>query len=477
VNDTPPPDDGRLRVLVVDDEDDLRLGLAKLIGRVAATRAAKDGTEALATAREETFDVVVTDLRMPQMGGAELLAKLKTLANPPEVVIVTGYGTIQTAVACLQAGAAHFLTKPFDNDEVLRIVERLGRQARAARGLAADVAVAAAPLAEEPEDVCDDGIVAADPAMRRTLELVDRVAQSPVSVLIEGESGTGKELLARRLHARSPVADRPFMAVNTAALPDTLLESELFGHRRGAFTGADRDREGLFVEARGGTVFLDEISSMSASFQGKLLRVLQERVVRPLGAAHDVPVTFRLVSASNRDLAAMSRGGSFRDDLYFRLGVVVVKAPPLRDRPADVVPLAKRFLAASAAVCLPAGTPPPQLSADSVAALRRHPWPGNVRELQNAVQRAVVVAEGATIEPHHLGLDLRGPIVPEPNSPDEDYNEAKQRVVDAFQNEFVRRALERTGGNVSQAAERCGLTRTALQRIMRRIGLPPRGGD
>lgn len=475
--DTPPPDDGRLRVLVVDDEDDLRLGLAKLIGRVAATRAAKDGVEALSLAREGTFDVVVTDLRMPQMGGAELLAKLKALPHPPEVVIVTGYGTIQTAVACLQAGAAHFLTKPFDNDEVLRIVERLGRQARAARGLAVDLAVAATPLAEEPENVCDDGIVAADPVMRRTLELVDRVAQSPVSVLIEGESGTGKELLARRLHARSPVADRPFMAVNTAALPDTLLESELFGHRRGAFTGADRDREGLFVEARGGTVFLDEVSSMSASFQGKLLRVLQEKLVRPLGATHDVPVTFRLVSASNRDLAAMARAGAFRDDLYFRLGVVVVKAPPLRERPADVIPLAKRFLAASAAVCLPAGAPQPALSAESVAALRGHSWPGNVRELQNAVQRAVVVAAGDAIEPHHLGLELQGPTIQGPDAPDEDYNAAKQRVVDAFQNEFVRRALERTGGNVSQAAERCGLTRTALQRIMRRIGLPPRGGE
>ena len=442
--------------------------------------------------RVEPADIVVTDLQMPRMTGSELLPRLRSFPHPPEVVILTGYGTIQTAVACLQAGAAHFLTKPFDNDEILQIIERLGRallgRRRTTAPVAEDGAAFVLSTSSEATPADETGLVAVDPAMKRAVELVDRAAPLPVAVLIEGESGTGKELLARRVHARSHVSDRPFLAVNAAALPDTLLESELFGHKRGAFTGADRDRAGLFVEAKGGTVFLDEIASMSPSFQGKLLRVLQERVVRPLGATTDAPVDFRLVAATNRDLVAMVKAGTFRDDRYYRLGVVIVAAPPLRDRPLDVEPLALRFLAEAAKICLAPGAAPPRFSPEALDALRSHRWPGNVRELGNAVHRAMVVVTGDRIEPHHLGIGAVGERTPSAGvsepvletsgvgvGVEDDYGAAKAHAVEHFQREFVQRALERSGGNVSQAAERCGMTRAALQRIMRQLGVDRAG--
>ncbi len=454
---------GGVHILVVDDEADIRLGLTRLLERLGAdVRAARDGAEALRMFDAEPADVVVTDLMMPRMSGTELLTEVKTRSRTTQVVIVTGFGTIQTAVQSLRSGAAHFLTKPFDNDEVVQVVERLGLQVLAARAAQHRDVPRGAPL------------IGIDPAMLRVMDLVDRAARSPVPVLVEGESGTGKELVARAIHARSSVASRPFLAVNAAALPDTLLESELFGHRRGAFTGADRDREGLFVAARGGTVFLDEVSSMSQSFQGKLLRVLQDHVVRPLGGAADVAVEFRLVCATNRDLEPMIRRGEFREDLFYRLGVVRVFIPPLRERPRDVEPLARHFLAEAAKACLPPGAAEPVLSDDALGALKAHRWPGNVRELANTLQRAVVVSPGDRILPHHLGLRDSGWDSAPAGAADDgdaDYNAEKQRAIERFQREYVQRALERAKGNISHAAERCGLTRAALQRIMRQLGI------
>ncbi|MCG3134664.1 MAG: Transcriptional regulatory protein GlrR [Planctomycetes bacterium] len=447
-----------VRVLVVDDEPDLRQGLAMLLGQAGfAVRAAESGGAALAALDRESADLVLTDLQMPGMSGADLLVEVKRRAPSTVVVVLTGFGTIQTAVWCMQHGASHFLTKPFDNADLVALFQRLGRQVEAARqSLRAEGA--------EP-------LVAEDPRMQRVMDLVRRVAPTPVPVLIEGPTGAGKEVVARAIHDLSAAAARPFVAVNTGALPDTLLESELFGHVRGAFTGADSDRRGLFAEAQGGTVFLDEIASMSLPFQGKLLRVLQEKVVRPLGAARDVPVDFRLVSATNRDLAGMIRRGQFREDLWFRLRVVTIPVPPLRQRPGDVLPLAHRFLAKAARICLGPDAPVPELSKDAGDALLAHPWPGNVRELENTIQRAVVVCRGTRILPHHLGLgavawgeadDLEEPA---------DYEESKRRAVERFQREFVQRALETAKGNVSQAAVTCGLTRAAFQRILRQLGI------
>jgi len=314
-------------------------------------------------------------------------------------------------------------------------------------------------------------LLAEDARMQPVVELIARVASSPVSVLVEGESGTGKEVVARAIHAASDVADRPFLAVNSAALPDTLLESELFGHERGAFSGADKARDGIFVEARGGTVFLDEIASMSPSFQGKLLRVLQEKVVRRLGGSADRAVDFRLLAATNRDLEAQIAQGQFREDLFYRLSVVRIFVPPLRERAADVAPLAHHFLRRSASISLGQGGQVPGLSAGALSALQQHGWPGNVRELENAIQRALLVCGGDVIEAWHLGLGSSGWRSPASTGTDTgmDYASNKQRAVEEFQRQFVHRALANERGNISRAAEACGLTRAALQRIMRTL--------
>jgi len=445
-----------LRVLAVDDEPDIVLGLRMLLTPTGADVAtAASGKEALAILASQGADLVLTDLQMPGMSGTELLAEIKQRWPAIEVVILTGFGTIQAAVWCMQHGASHFLTKPFDNREILTLVTRLGRRLLwTSRGQELDYA---------------DGIVGEHPRMREVLDLVDRVAGAPVPVLIEGETGTGKELIARALHARGPLADRPFLAVNAAALPDTLLESELFGHEKGAFTGADSAHEGLFAQARGGTVLLDEIASMSLAFQGKLLRVLEDKVVRPLGCARDVPVDFRLVAATNRDLVDMIAQGEFRRDLYYRLRVVSILLPPLRERKSDVMHLAEHFLGRAVARCLGPDAPAPKFTSVAVAALEAHDWPGNVRELQNAVQRAVVVCGGVHIFPHHLGIGA--PRAADVADQPADYETGKKQALEHFQREFVERALEATGGNVTKAADRCGLTRAAFQRILRALDI------
>ncbi len=450
-----------LQVLVVDDEDDIRLGLKRLMQSLGARVAeAATGADALRRLERQPADLVLSDLMMPGMTGAELLVEVKRRWPGTAVAILTGYGTVQTAVQCLQDGAAHFLTKPFDNQEILRLVQRLGCQILARKGNVSSP---------------DAGVlVAEDPGMKRVLDLVRRAAPSPMPVLVEGESGTGKELVARGVHRYSQVAELPFLAVNCAALSDTLLESELFGHVRGSFTGADRDRRGLFAEAEGGTVFLDEVASMSPAFQGKLLRVLQEKVVRPVGGSRDLPVRFRLVAATNRDLQEMVAAGEFREDLYYRLQVIRIHLPPLRERPKDILPLAARFIAQTGELCrLPAGEFP-VLGADAERALLAYPWPGNVRELENAVQRAMVVCSSDRIRPYHLGIDGGAwgrPEGGEGEAGSGSYSEAKQRALEQFQREFVERALERTRGNVSQAAEACGLTRAAFQKILRQLGV------
>jgi DNA-binding NtrC family response regulator len=446
-----------LRVLVVDDEADIVLGLRMLLTPLGAdVGTAASGREAVEYLGEHGADLVLTDLQMPEMSGTALLAEIQSRWPSTVVVILTGFGTIQTAVWCLQNGASHFLTKPFDNQEILRLVARVGRHILAGRE------------GHAPAD--DNGIVAEHPRMRSVLDLVRRVARAPVPVLVHGETGTGKELIARHIHAHSAVADRPFLAVNAAALPDTLLESELFGHERGAFTGAEKERVGLFEQADGGTVFLDEIASMSLAFQGKLLRVLQEKVVRRLGSGADVPVSFRLVAATNRDLEEAIREGTFREDLYYRLQVVSIRVPPLRERASDIPLIARNLLARAAARCLGPSARVPELMPSALDALTAHDWPGNVRELENAVQRAVVVCAGERVLPHHLGLGA-SPWEAAAQETDDDYEDGKRRALERFQREFVERALEATSGNVTQAATRCGLTRAALQRILRALDI------
>ncbi len=453
-------DISELRVLVVDDEADIRLGLSLLMETIGiqATQAA-DGREALNLFKQREFDLVLTDLMMPELTGAELLVEVKKIKPEAAVVLLTGFGSVQSAVQCMQNGASHFLSKPFENAEVVRLVKRLGCHLIAQRS--------------QPQQGVQ--VIAEDPATLRMLELVRRVAPRPVPVMIEGESGAGKEVVARAIYEWSSVSEGPFLAVNCAALPDTLLESELFGHKKGAFTGADRDRTGVFVKAQGGTVFLDEVASMSPAFQGKLLRVLQEKVVRPVGSDYDVAVNFRLIAATNRDLEALVKQGKFREDLFFRLMVVRIHIPPLRHRPKDILPLALHFLRSQCRMCLGPGASTPEFAEETIQRLLRYDWPGNIRELENAIQRALITCCGERVLPYHLGLDENGwqSVLSQPSEEveSETYADAKRRSLEAFQREFVSRALENSQGNVSQAASKCGLTRAAFQKILRQLDI------
>lgn len=450
-----------LAILIVDDQEDVRRGLQRLIGTLGCdVDICASAEEALDQLSREKYDIVFTDVKMDGMSGEELLHEIHRRWTDIEVVMITGHGTIEMAVACLQNGASHFITKPFDNREILAFVEHAGLKLLSRRQAAANL-----------EKYRSRSIIAVDARMRQVLELVDRVAASKVPVLLQGESGTGKELIAHEIHNRSPLADRPFLAINCVALPDSLLESELFGYRRGAFTGAHKDTQGLFEQVQGGTIFLDEVASMSMSFQGKLLRVLQEKRVRPLGGGRDVAVDFRLIAASNRDLEGMVREGVFREDLFYRLQVMKIELPRLAERPACIPALAEYFLKRAAAEFFFESNVCPELTPDAIDVLRRHEWHGNVRELENTIQRALVVCQGDKILPSHLGLAseaaLPGEALEDPGS----YETAKQKALDAFQQEFVQKALQRTAGNISRAAELCGLTRAALQRIMRKHGI------
>jgi len=452
---------GELRVLIVDDERDVRLGLQLLAESLnAEVRTASSGEEALEISKEWVPHLVLSDINMDGMSGVELLFVLGKECPETLVVLITGYGTIELAVEAMRRGAAHFITKPFDNDDILDAISRYGNEAWL-RERTLDYARSAS--ADEPL------IVAEDPRMRSVLELVRHVAPTSMSVLIQGESGSGKELIARAIHAASGAKEAPFLAVNSAALPDSLLESELFGHKKCAFTGADRDREGIFSQARGGTVFLDEIALMSPAFQGKLLRVLQEKTVVPLGSATAVPVDFRLVAATSRNLANRIETGEFREDLYYRLRVVTIDIPPLRNRPLDIIPLAEHFLAKYADQVGTQNGRSSQLSAGAIEELKRHPWKGNVRELENGIQRSLVLARGKPILAGHLALgeddsswaSTAGETLP--------YEESKQEALRLFKRRFIEQALARTDGNVTHAADRCGLTRAAFQRIMRTL--------
>ncbi len=454
---------GELRVMVVDDEDDVRLGLRLLAESLdAEVRDAASGEQALEILATWVPHLVLSDVTMDGMSGVELISRIGRRFPATRTVLITGFGTIELAVEAMRCGAAHFITKPFDNDEVLETVVRYGQE-----GLIREKVQSL----EGPSTGGAPAIIAEDPRMKAVLDLVGQVAPTSMSVLIQGESGTGKEMIARAIHAQSNSRDAPFLAVNSAALPDTLLESELFGHRRGAFTGADRNHEGIFAQARGGTVFLDEIALMSPAFQGKLLRVLQEKTVIPLGTAVAVPVDFRLIAATSRDLLERIERGEFREDLYYRLRVVTIDLPPLRERPGDIVPLATHFLAKYVAQIAARDGRCPGLSSGAMDELKRHPWRGNVRELENCIQRALVLSRGSEILAGQLALgDDAGPWGA-PGLETISYDEGKQEALKIFQRRFIERALMRTEGNVTRAAEKCGLTRAAFQRIMRSLGL------
>jgi len=376
---------GEQRILVVDDDGEMRLALDLTLRKAGyPCTLARDGQEALEKLQGESFALVITDLRMPRVDGIELLERLSAAAPHTPALVITAHGTVDTAVESMKRGALDFIQKPFGPD-VLR----------------AKVASALARVQPAPTARPVRGFLAGDPAMAEVLSLVEAAAASKATVLITGESGTGKEVVARRIHELSPWATGTFVAVNCAAIPATLMESELFGHEKGAFTGAGEARAGKFEQAQGGTLLLDEVSEMEAALQAKLLRVLQEREVERVGGRKPVALDLRVIATTNRDLPEEVRQGRFREDLYYRLHVIPIHLPALRSRPRDIVPLAEHFLANA---CNLHGIAPVRIGPEAAAALGRHDWPGNVRELQNAVERAAILARGGTLGPEHLRL-------------------------------------------------------------------------
>jgi two-component system response regulator HydG len=465
-------------VLVVDDKELMRDGVAETIRRTGCEVAlAADGDAALASLAARRPDAVVTDLRMPGMGGIELLERLRAIDDEVPVIVMTAYGEIETAVRAMRLGAFDYITKPFEGDELVITVKRALAHARLAREnavLRAGAAPAHAPAATELRGV--DRLVGSSPAMRRVAQQILAVADSQGTVLICGESGTGKEVVARAIHETAPRRSAPFLAVNCAALSESLLESELFGHERGAFTGADRLRKGRFELADRGTLLLDEVSEVPPQVQAKLLRVLQERGFERVGSSITIGVDVRVIATSNRDLPRAAARGDFRQDLFFRLNVLPIHLPPLRDRSEDVPPLAGHFLAE---ICRREGRPPIRFADDALDLLRAYPWPGNVRELQNICERAVVLApakgsagviERGWIEPW-LGVASLVPApVPPPAAPlphaeiepapfpsSVSFVIPPGRTLEEIERETIVQTLRRLGGHRQKTARALGI--------------------
>jgi DNA-binding NtrC family response regulator len=442
------------RILVVDDETVLRNNLVRFLTRTGhEADGVASGEAALESLANTDYAVVITDLKMPGMGGAGLLEKVA--ADYPEtlVLVITAYASLESAIQALRAGAQDYILKPLSLDEVTRKVDRLLEYRKLEQRVVR--------LRQElHQQFHSDDIVAESSSMRAVLKLVRKAAGSRSSVLVEGESGTGKELVARALHDQSPWRDKDFMAVNLAAQPRDLVDATLFGHERGAYTGATRSREGVFRAARGGTVFLDEVSEMPLEVQVKLLRVLENRQVLPLGADHAVPVDFRLVAATNRPLREEVEAGRFREDLFFRMEVLRVRLPPLRERPDDVSALARRFLLEHAST---QGRNTPQLTHESMRQLRAYRWPGNVRELSNVIERAVLLCDGDWIEPDDLPWDLGAAAGSESMN--------LKDALAAFERRHVAEVLTHSEGDKNRAAELLGVHLATLYRHIERLGL------
>jgi len=436
-------------LLVVDDDPVVREALVEALAEAGYdVRSADDGARAVALLAERAPDVVLSDVRMPGMDGLALLALLRERAPDVPVLLMTAFDDMPTVVAAMREGATDFLVKPLDLHElrarVARVIDDRRARARAAHGRRGEE--------KTPPNLAD--LVGRDPRMIEIYKLLGQVAATHANVLIRGESGTGKELIARAIHDHSREAGEPFVPINCTAVPATLLESELFGHVRGAFTGAQVDRRGKFALAGRGAIFLDEIGDTSADFQTKLLRVLQERQFYPVGADRPERTEARVIAATHRDLEAMVAAGQFRADLYYRLRVVEIVVPPLRERAGDL-PLLAATLARRAAAAV--GRPEPVLAPDALAALARHAWPGNVRELENCLTRAVVVASGDVIRAEHLVLGGAAPEGP-----------AKLGTLDEMERDHVLRVLATTRGHKARAAQILGISRPRLDRILAR---------
>ncbi len=446
----------RARILVVEDDQDMRQLLEDEL-RVAGYTVigVGSGPEALTVVRSTDVDAVVTDLIMPGMQGNELLAELRQRDPRLPVLIMTAFGPIESAVEAMKGGAFHYLTKPFRIEEFVATLNLALRE----RELRETLRASAAESVAGPH-----GLVVVSAGMRKVVDLVKRAAGVSTPVLIQGESGTGKELIARALHAEGPRRDRPFLAINCSAIPEALLECQLFGHRRGTFTDAKEDRRGLFQEAEGGTLLLDEIGDMPLGLQAKLLRVLQEREVHPLGAPTPEPVDVRVLASTHRELEARCAEERFRLDLYYRLNVISILVPPLRERPDDLLPLVAHFLAKHGQRL---GRTDCTVSLKVMERLRQHGWPGNVRELENVIERALVLGRGDVVGLEDLPEAFRSrPIGPE-------HAEGVRLMADVERDQIIH-ALRAARGNKASAARLLGLDRKTLYRKLVAYGIRER---
>jgi len=452
------------RVLVVEDENAIRLALKGLLSREGyEVELAESGAAAIEKLRGAAYDLVLTDLALGRgASGMDVLKTAKDLRPETAVVMITAHGSEKIAVEAMKAGAEDYVPKPFDNDELRVVVRRALDRHRLERENRL--------LREQIQREYGFGnLVGAGAAMRKVFDMIQKVAETDLSVMIRGESGTGKEGVAQALHSTSGRRDRPFVAVNCAAISPELVESELFGHEKGAFTGADARRIGRFEAAEGGTIFLDEIGDMAPETQAKVLRVLEERRFERVGSTQSIDVDVRVISATHRDLEADVEAGRFREDLYYRLKVVALELPPLRERIEDIPALATRFLGQ---VAERLDRPPKRLSPEAVASLSRQEWKGNVRELRNVLEQASVLSAGDEIGEGDLQL------VGETAQPGFEvgleglpFSEAKRRVVESFERSFLLRALRANDGNVSRTAQAIGMVRQSHQQKIRELDL------
>jgi len=463
------------QILIIDDHDSMREGLELLLKRGGHTiLSAGSGPDGIDILQEEGADLVITDLKMSKMDGLEVLRRTKEASPDTEVLVITAYGTIEKAVEAMKLGAADFISKPFSSDEFAVKVDRLLQQRAEKEKLRLEnvaLRIENTSLKEQGQGEARYGEMVGDSEpMLEVFRMVDRVARSESTVMIYGESGTGKELVARAIHAGSNRHDGPFVRVNCGALTDSLLDSELFGHEKGAFTGAERRRRGRFELAHGGTLFLDEISTISQATQVRLLRVLQERELERVGGEETIPVDVRIIAATNTPAEELREGESFREDLFYRLHVVPLQLPPLRDRGGDIEPLVRHFVEKLAARANSSVT---AVSDETVRVLSSHSWPGNVRELENVIERALVMAEGDTLQPTDLPpLDGRVSTTNGGGSLDlPSHGLDLTRTVEGVEERLLRQALEQADGVKAEAARLLGLKASALYYKLEKYGI------
>ena len=454
-------------LLIVDDDRDMLSMLERIVRKKCRceVKTAPSGEAAWQLVRTWRPDLVLTDIKMPGLDGLALLQNIREQYPAIAVIMMSGHGTVESAIAALKNGAYDFIQKPFDNAHLIHTLHRclehlclLEKNRRLQSKLAG-------------QEVCP-GFTGVSSAIKEVSGLISRVADTDVTILIRGESGTGKELAARALHGMSGRHSRTMITVNCPALPEQILESELFGYARGAFSGATHDKKGLFLEANGSTILLDEIGDLPIALQTKLLRVIQEKEIMPLGQTKSLAVDVRVLASTNQDLETKIRQGLFREDLFYRLNVVTITMPPLRKRPEDIPPLAQHFLATFTREYDREGL---IFATDAVPALVKRPWKGNVRELQNVIKRAVLLADAGPISARHLTEpEPEASAAPRPIAAELHelpYNLAKQRLVQEFSAAYLAEALRQNSGNVTAAAKASGMDRQAFQKLIRRFGI------